>query len=52
MALADLTREAVLRAMAEYNELGGEDFLNKYGYRPARSCFCSMTRAGDTHPKP
>ena len=39
MALADLTREAVLRAMAEYNELGGEDFLNKYGYRPARSCF-------------
>jgi 5-methylcytosine-specific restriction enzyme A len=39
MALSDLTREAVEAAMAEYNALGGEGFLRKYGYRPARVYF-------------
>jgi len=37
MPLADLTREAVLRAISEYDALGNERFLNRYGYRPARS---------------
>jgi 5-methylcytosine-specific restriction protein A len=39
MALTDLTHEAVDAAIAEYNSLGGEAFLRKYGYRPARSYF-------------
>ena len=39
MALADLTRDAVLQAIAEYDALGGDAFLRKYGYRPARSYF-------------
>ena len=37
MPLADLTREAVLRAISEYDALGNDSFLNRYGYRPARS---------------
>lgn len=37
MTLADLTsREAVLQAMAEYDELGGEAFLRKYGFGESR----------------
>ena len=52
MALADLTREAVLRAMAEYNELGGEDFLSNTVIDPPVPASCLMTRADDTHPKP
>ncbi len=39
MPLADLTREAVLAAIAEHDAIGGEAFLRKYGYRPARSYF-------------
>ena len=39
MALADLTQEAVDAAIAEYNTLGDEAFLRKYGYRAARSYF-------------
>ena len=37
MPLADLTREAVLRAISEYEALGPDRFLKRYGYRPARS---------------
>ena len=36
MALADITRDAVLKAVAEYNELGQEQFLTKYGFDRAR----------------
>jgi hypothetical protein len=39
MPLADLTREAVLRAISEHDVLGRDAFLTKYGYRPARSYF-------------
>ena len=32
MALNDITREAVLRAVDEYQELGQKAFLEKYGF--------------------
>jgi hypothetical protein len=36
MALSDITRDAVLRAMAEYDEVGVEAFLTRYGFAPAK----------------
>jgi 5-methylcytosine-specific restriction enzyme A len=36
MALADITREAVLAAVTEYDELGQDQFLDKYGFDRAR----------------
>ncbi len=36
MALGDITREAVLAAVAEYEELGQDEFLGKYGFDHAR----------------
>src|ERR1700761_1806108 len=36
-SLASITREAVLAAIAEYDELGQDVFLDKYGFHPARS---------------
>lgn len=36
MTLADLTRDAVLAALAEYDELGQDLFLGKYGFDRAR----------------
>jgi 5-methylcytosine-specific restriction protein A len=36
-SLASITREAVLAAIAEYDELGRDAFLDKYGFHPARS---------------
>jgi hypothetical protein len=36
MSLADLTRSAVLAAIEEYDRLGREDFLRRYGFGPAR----------------
>ena len=36
MALADITREAVLAALAEHDELGQDQFLEKYGFDRAR----------------
>jgi 5-methylcytosine-specific restriction protein A len=39
MALGDLTREAILSATAEFDRLGRDAFLNRYGFRPARGYF-------------
>ena len=40
VGLSDLSdKSAVLQAIAEYDELGREAFLERYGYRPARSYF-------------
>jgi hypothetical protein len=36
VALADVTREAVLTAVVEYDELGQDQFLGKYGFDRAR----------------
>ena len=36
MALADVTREAVLAALAEHDQLGQDQFLDKYGFDRAR----------------
>ena len=36
VALGDITREAVLAAVAEYDELGQDRFLGKYGFARAR----------------
>jgi 5-methylcytosine-specific restriction enzyme A len=37
MALKDITRQAVLAAVAEYDEVGQEAFLGRYGFDRARS---------------
>jgi 5-methylcytosine-specific restriction enzyme A len=37
MGLRDITREAVLAAIAEYDRLGQDEFLSKYGFDRARS---------------
>ena len=37
MAWRNVTREAVLAAVAEYDKLGQDDFLRKYGFDRARS---------------
>ena len=36
MPLSDITRAAVLRAIEEYDSLGQDDFLERYGFGPAR----------------
>jgi len=36
-SLASITREAMLAAIAEYDTLGQDAFLDKYGFHPARS---------------
>jgi hypothetical protein len=36
VALGDITREAVLAAVAEYDELGQDQFLSTYGFQSAR----------------
>lgn len=36
MALGDITRDAVLAAIAEYDQLGQEGFLHRYGFDRAR----------------
>ena len=39
MALADITKTAVLEAIDEFDHAGREAFLTKYGFGPARSYF-------------
>lgn len=39
MALADITRAGVERAVAEFDRIGREAFLERYGFREARSYF-------------
>src|SRR5580700_8735407 len=36
MALRDITRQAVLVAIAEYDHMGQPAFLSRYGFDPAR----------------
>lgn len=36
MALADITRDAVERAISECDKLGRDAFLSKYGFKRAR----------------
>jgi len=36
MSLEDLTREAVIKAMDEYDKLGKNNFLEKYGFDKPR----------------
>ncbi|MEV4972322.1 HNH endonuclease signature motif containing protein [Streptomyces scopuliridis] len=42
MALTDITRQAVLRAVGEYDELGREAFLRQYHFGPAQSYFLDL----------
>ncbi|GGV52314.1 hypothetical protein GCM10010293_64710 [Streptomyces griseoflavus] len=37
MTLNDITRPAVLQAVAEYDRIGRDAFLEKYGFGPSRS---------------
>lgn len=39
MALADVDRAAVYRAIEEFDRLGRQRFLDTYGYGPAREYF-------------
>ena len=39
MALSELTRQEILRATQEYDRLGRDAFLDKYGFGRARSYF-------------
>jgi len=39
VSLADVTREDVLAAVAEFDKLGQEQFLERYGFGPARTYF-------------
>ena len=39
MPLTDLTPEAVRRAIAEFDSLGRDSFLNTYGFGKARGYF-------------
>ncbi|WP_344941250.1 hypothetical protein [Sphaerisporangium flaviroseum] len=39
MGLPDLRREMILTAVEEYDELGRDAFLERYGYGPARDYF-------------
>jgi 5-methylcytosine-specific restriction protein A len=39
MSLADLTPEAVRQAIAEYDQVGQDPFLGKYGFGKARGYF-------------
>jgi hypothetical protein len=43
MPLSDVTREAVLAAIAEFDDTGRAAFLKKYGFGPARSYFLFHT---------
>jgi len=39
-SLSDITdRSSVVRALAEYDRIGQEEFLAKYGFRAARVCY-------------
>ena len=37
MALSDLTASAVIKAIQEFDQLGRDAFLKKYGFRKAQS---------------
>jgi hypothetical protein len=39
MALSDLTRDAVVAATKQYDELGRDAFLQQYGFGPSRDYF-------------
>ena len=36
MALSDITREGIIAALGKYDEIGRDNFLNKYGFKPTR----------------
>lgn len=46
-ALALLTRDAVLAALAEFQRLGRDVFLSRYGFKQARAYFVVDPRTGD-----
>ncbi|MET8115553.1 hypothetical protein [Streptomyces prasinus] len=37
MALNEITRSAILQAVAEYDRIGRDTFLERYGFGPSRS---------------
>jgi 5-methylcytosine-specific restriction protein A len=39
VAVKDVTRESVLIAMREFDDLGRDRFLERYGFGPAREYF-------------
>src|SRR5262245_47888452 len=47
MALSDLTQDSVLQALAEFDRLGRDVFLNRYEFGKARGYFLLLHRLGD-----
>lgn len=47
MALSDLTPEAVSAVLEEFDQLGRDAFLRRYGFKPARSYF--LIRGGKSY---
>jgi hypothetical protein len=48
VALNDITREAVLQAIGEYDSLGQDRFLERYGFDRARQYLLSTTASATT----
>src|SRR4030095_5869826 len=42
MSLANLTYSSVLNAVREYDDMGQEEFLRRYGFRPSRDYLLSF----------
>jgi 5-methylcytosine-specific restriction protein A len=42
MSLKSLTKKAVCQAIAEFDRLGREKFLNRYGFAEAREIFSDL----------
>lgn len=42
MKLKDVTRKNILRAIIEYDSIGRDAFLAKYGFKPGRRFFIQM----------
>ena len=52
MSLTDLTPEAVRQAIAEFDSLGRDSFLNTYGFGKARGYFLVHIRHMTATPSP
>ena len=52
MALADITKSAVELAVAEYDEIGREEFLQRYGFSDAKQYWLIHNDQAYALPKP
>lgn len=50
-SLKGIGREQVLAAIAEYDRLGQDEFLSKYGFKPARDYAPSILKPHPSRPR-